>query len=191
MIEVLSRPWPWYVAGPLIGLTVTLLLVLGGKAFGVSSSLQHLCAACFPGRSPALAYDWRRSGLWNLVFVAGIVLGGALAATVLAHPEPVAISAATRGDLAALGIGISPGLVPPEVYSLQALRTPAGFLVMVVGGFLVGFGARYAGGCTSGHAITGLADLQLASLVTVLGFFAGGLVATYFLLPLFLGGPTP
>lgn len=180
----LLEPWPWYVAGPMIGLTVTLLLLWGGKAFGVSSSLQHVCAATVPGRSPALRYDWR-TGLWNLVFVVGIVLGGALAQA-LTSPEPVALSEATKADLAALGIASGSGLVPAEIYSLAALETPTGWLVLVGGGFLVGFGARYAGGCTSGHAVTGLASLQLPSLVAVLGFFAGGLIATHFLLPLIL-----
>jgi uncharacterized membrane protein YedE/YeeE len=186
MIEFLSQPWPWFVAGPLIGLTVLLLLLLGGKAFGVSSSLQHICAATVPGRSSYLHYDWRKSGLWNLVFVAGIVLGGALASTLLAGADSVAISEATKSDLAALGLAGGPGLVPTEIYSLAALKTPAGFIVLVVGGFLVGFGARYAGGCTSGHAIMGLANFQRPSLIAVLGFFTGGLVATHFLLPLFL-----
>lgn len=57
---------------------------------------------------------------------------------------------------------------------------------MVIGGFLVGFGTAYAGGCTSGHAIAGLADRQAASLLAVCGFFAGGLTCTYLVLPLVL-----
>lgn len=188
MIETLSQPWPWFVAGPLIGLTVALLLLVGGRAFGVSSSLRHVCAATFPGRSPFLRYDWRGSGLWNLVFVVGVVLGGVLAGTFLSTGEPVALSEATQADLAALGVATKSGLVPTDIYSFQALASPAGFTILVLGGFLVGFGARYAGGCTSGHAITGLASFQLPSLVAVLGFFAGGLLATHLLLPLILGG---
>lgn len=188
MIEYLSKPWPWFVSGPLIGLTVALLLLVGGRAFGVSSSLRHVCAATVPGRSPLLRYDWRRSGLWNLVFVAGVILGGVVAGTLLSSGEPVAISEATRADLEALGVATDTGLVPTDLYSLRALATPAGFVVLVLGGFLVGFGARYAGGCTSGHAITGLASFQLPSLIAVLGFFAGGLLATHLLLPLILGG---
>lgn len=151
MIELMSRPWPWFVAGPLIGLTVALPMLVGGRSFGVSSSLRHLCAAAAPGRSPFLRYDWRRTGLWNLVFVAGIVLGGGLAGTFLSTGEPVAVSQATRADLAELGVHVRPGLVPEELYSPEALATPAGFVVLVVGGFLVGFGARWAGGCTSGQ----------------------------------------
>ncbi|MEM8994846.1 MAG: YeeE/YedE thiosulfate transporter family protein [Acidobacteriota bacterium] len=189
MIENLSRPWPWFVAGPLIGLTVALLLLVGGRAFGVSSSLRHLCAATVPGRSPFLRYDWRGTGLWNLVFVAGVVLGGLVSGVAPGGGEAVALSEATRADLGALGVAADTGLVPKEIYGFSALASPAGLIVMVAGGFLVGFGARYAGGCTSGHAITGLASFQLPSLVAVVGFFAGGLAATHFLLPLVLGGP--
>lgn len=189
MIEILSRPWPWWVAGPLIGLIVPALLLFGGKSFGISSSLRHLCAATIPGRIGYFRYDWKRQGLWNLVFVAGLVLGGVLAATVLAAPSPeIAVAEATRADLAALGLSERAGLAPDELISWSALATPAGLVVMVAGGFLLGFGARWAGGCTSGHAITGLADLQLPSLVAVLGFFAGGLLVTWVLLPLLLGG---
>lgn len=189
MIELLSRPWPWWVAGPLIGWIVPALLLFGGKSFGISSSLRHLCAAAVPGRVGYFQYDWKREGLWNLVFVAGLVLGGVLAGTVLAAPSPeVAISEATRADLAAMGLSDRDGMVPDELISWSALATPAGFVALVAGGFFLGFGARWAGGCTSGHAITGLANLQLPSLVAVLGFFAGGLLVTWVVLPLLLGG---
>ncbi len=184
MIEFLSQPWPWYVAGPLIGLMVPLLLLAGGKLFGISSSLRHLCAASLPGHVDFFRYDWKKTGLWNLTFALGIVLGGILAATLLAAPDPeIALSAATRADLGALGITDFTGLVPRELISWEALLTGPGLLMIVGGGFLVGFGSRYAGGCTSGHAITGLADLQPASLVTVVGFFIGGLFITHVVLP--------
>ncbi|MEO1726196.1 MAG: YeeE/YedE thiosulfate transporter family protein [Bacteroidota bacterium] len=186
MLDALLQPWPWYVAGPLIGLMVPLLLLVGGRAFGVSANLRHLCAATLPTRLPFLRYDWRGSGLWNLTFALGIVLGGAFAATVLADPDPVNLAAATVAHLRSLGIEDLSGLVPAELVSWQALGTVPGLLIIVGGGFLVGFGARYAGGCTSGHAISGLANLQVPSLVAVLGFFAGGLLLTYVLLPILL-----
>ena len=187
MLEWLSQPWPWYVAGPLLGLIVPLLLLIGGKSFGVSANLRHLCAAVLPTRVDFLRYDWKRQGLWNLTFALGILLGGFIAATLLASPDPyVQISEATRADLAALGITDFRGLVPSELFSWKGLMTLPGLVMVVLGGFLVGFGARYAGGCTSGHAITGLAALQFPSLVATIGFFIGGLIATYLILPLIL-----
>jgi uncharacterized membrane protein YedE/YeeE len=190
MGEALAGTWPWYVAGPLIGLIVPLLLVLGGKVFGISSNLRHLCAA-FPAperlKPQFLRYDWKRTGMWNLVFVLGVLLGGAIAVAAFGEPDAGAqISAATQTELAALGIQDFSGLAPRQLFSLSALGTPAGLLLVVGGGFLVGFGTRYAGGCTSGHAISGLAALQLPSLVAVVGFFAGGLLVTHVLFPLLL-----
>lgn len=186
MIELLSQPWPWYVAGPLVGLVVPLLLWAGGE-FGLSENLRHLCAAALPTRLSFFDYDWRRRGLWNLTFAAGIVVGGFVAGTFLASPDPVvAVSVATTADLQALGITSFEGLAPAELFSWEGLMTLPGFVMIVIGGLLVGFGTGYAGGCTSGHAISGLANLQLPSLLAVLGFFAGGLVATHFILPLLL-----
>jgi len=185
MLELISQPWPWYIAGPLIGLMVPLLLVIGGKVFGISSNLRHLCAASLPANIEFFKYDWKESGMWNLVFVVGVLLGGAIATFVLTSPDPViGISEATRADLQNLGITDFTGFVPSEFLSWSGLLTLPGFLMIVGGGFLVGFGARYAGGCTSGHAISGLSNLQLPSLVAVIGFFAGGLIVTYVLLPL-------
>ena len=186
MTDLLSASWPWYVAGPMIGLFVPLLLLLTGKAFGVSSSLKHACAATVPGRAEYFNYDWTASGLWNLLFVAGILLGGVLAVQGLGGGGPTGISAATKADLRALGITDFSGLVPPMLFSWSSLTTLPGLVAIVLGGFLVGFGARYAGGCTSGHAITGLATLQVPSLIAVVGFFIGGLFTTYVLLPLLL-----
>ena len=187
MTNLLSTPWPWYVAGPLIGLVVPFLLIAGGKSFGVSSNLRHLCAATVPGRSGYFRYDWKGSGLWNLAFIAGTALGGTLAATLLASPDPtIDIAAATVQDLRALGLTDFTGLVPSDLVSFGALASPAGLVAVVAGGFLVGFGSRYAGGCTSGHAISGLAAFEGASLIAVLGFFAGGLFVTYVVLPLLL-----
>lgn len=184
-MNLLREPWPWYVAGPLIGLIVPLLLMLGGKPFGLSANLRHLCAAVLPGNVPFFRYDWRRQGGWNLLFAFGILVGGFISAQwLLPDGYTVAIADSTRADLRRLGLQDLSGLLPPELFGWTALSTVPGFLTVVVGGFLVGFGARWAGGCTSGHAISGLATLQLPSLVAVLGFFAGGLVMTHIVLPL-------
>jgi uncharacterized membrane protein YedE/YeeE len=175
------------VAGPLIGLIVPGLLLVGGKQFGISSNLRHLCAAVLPTRMEYFKYDWKKTGLWNLTFAFGIILGAFLASTFLTDADAVvAISDATQNDLRALGITDFTGLAPMEIFSWQGLQTIPGFVFIVVGGFFVGFGARYGGGCTSGHAISGLSNLQWPSLLAVIGFFVGGLIATHFILPIVL-----
>lgn len=187
----MTDPWPWYVAGPLIGLIVPALLLFGGKVFGLSSNLRHACAALpVPDRARPgfFRYDWKSAGLWNLAFAGGILVGGFLGIRVLSDPTaPLAISPETVAALHDLGVTDLAGFVPSQLISWSALATPAGALLVLGGGFLVGFGARWAGGCTSGHAISGLADLQLPSLVAVVGFFAGGLLVTHVVLPLLLG----
>lgn len=185
--ELLREPWPWYIAGPVIGLMVPLLLYIGNRSFGVSSSFRHICAATLPSASRIeyFRYDWRRSS-WNLWFVAGMAAGGFLGGWVLANPEPVQLAESTLEALGTLGISGFGELVPTDLFAWSSLLTPEGVIVMVLGGFLVGFGARYADGCTSGHAITGLASFQRGSLLAVLGFFAGGLFTTYVLFPLIL-----
>ncbi len=186
MIEFLSQPWPWYVAGPLIGLMVPVLYIFSGKAFGVSSSLRHAMAAVLPNRIPYLNYNWQEKGLWNLLFVSGILVGGFIAGSLLANPDPIALSDATVADLSAMGVSNFNGLLPVEIFNWSNLGSFAGFTIMAVGGFLVGFGARYAGGCTSGHAITGLSNFQKASLIATVAFFIGGLFVTHILYPVIL-----
>ena len=178
-----SDPWPWYIAGPAIGLFVPELLIAGNRLFGFSSNLRHLCSALVPARVEYLRYDWRRTGIWNLLFAAGTGLGGFLAWQ-WGGSHNVDISEQTRLALTSLGIHDFSGLAPREVFTWPALFTVKGFVSTILGGFMVGFGTAYAGGCTSGHAISGLADLQLPSLIAVAGFFAGGLIATHLVLPL-------
>jgi uncharacterized membrane protein YedE/YeeE len=177
MLELISQPWPWYVTGLVLGLSVPLLLLLGNKKLGISSSLRHVCASCFPAKSPFFNYDWKKE-IWNLFFVVGILIGGVLAGNVFSNGEPVAISEATKADLTELGVMSFDGLLPAEFLSVQ------GIVLMIAGGFLVGFGTRFAGGCTSGHTIMGLSNLQWPSLLATVGFFIGGLLSTHLLLPL-------
>ena len=187
MIPLLSQPWPWYIAGPLIGLIVPFVFWYGGKKWGMSSSVRHLCAALIPAGISYFRYDWKRLGGWHLAMAAGVVVGAALATWLLPAPDPlVAISAATQADLQGMGLADLSGLLPREIFSWEGLATPAGLIVIGVGSFLVGFGARYAGGCTSGHAISGLSTLRRSSLAAVIGFFVGGLISVHFLLPLVL-----
>lgn len=185
MFEIITKPWPWYVAGPLIGLTVPALLLIGNKSFGISSSLRHICAACLPANIPFFQYDWKKE-VWNLFFVAGILIGGFLAAHFLANPAPMQIHPDLVADLAKNNITDTSHLVPADLFSWQALTTARGLIMMVAGGFLVGFGTRYAGGCTSGHAIMGLSTLQWPSLVATCCFMAGGFIMTHLLLPYIL-----
>ncbi len=184
-IEWLREPWPWYVAGPLIGLTVPTLLIIGNKSFGISSSLRHVCAACVPAKIPFFAYDWKKES-WNLFFVAGIFLGGIISAAWLNNPNNIIIDPRLQQELGSYGIHDLSGLVPSELFNWPALLTLKGFIMMVVGGFMVGFGTRYAGGCTSGHAIMGLSTLQWPSLVATICFMIGGFIMANLILPFIL-----
>lgn len=185
MTEFLTEPWPWYVAGPAIGLLVPVLLITGNRLLGFASSFRHTCTAVLPGNVEFFKYDWRRTGAWSLAFMGGTLIGGFIGGWAFGH-DVVAISIRTQTDLAALGIRDFTGLVPRELFQWSSLLTPKGFVVVVIGGFLVGFGTAYAGGCTSGHGITGLADLQKPSLIALIGFFAGGLIGTFAIMPLIL-----
>lgn len=176
-MNFLTAPWPWYVTGLVLGLSVPLLLLLGNKKLGISSSLRHVCAACIPAKIPFFTYDWKKE-IWNLFFVVGILFGGFLAGSVFANGESAAISEATKADLTELGVTEFSGLLPAEFFSVH------GIILLIVGGFFVGFGTRFAGGCTSGHTIMGLSNLQWPSLLATVGFFIGGLISTHLLLPL-------
>lgn len=185
MLDLLKEPWPWYVGGPIIALVMFLLLYFG-KNFGLSSNLRTLCTIGGAGKfSEFFKFNWR-SQVWNIVFVLGAITGGFIATQILANDEPMDLNSEVVADIKELGVA-EPGdeLVPDELFGWDAFLTWKGFLRLMLGGFLVGFGARYAGGCTSGHAISGLSNLQMPSLVAVIGFFIGGLLMTWFLLPYF------
>ncbi len=181
-MDIIKQPWPWYVAGPLIGLVVPALLLLGNKAFGISSSLRHICAACIPGNISFFKYDWKKES-WNLVFAAGVIAGGFMATYFLSNAAPVNINPNTAAILRQEGVKDFSGLLPGDIFSFKSLITLRGFIFIVAGGFLVGFGTRYAGGCTSGHAIMGISSLQWPSLIATICFMAGGFVCTWFILP--------
>lgn len=189
MIDYIAQPWHWFISGFMI-VVVMFLLIFLGKRFGVSSSFKTMCTIAGAGkRFEYFRYNWKDHD-WLLTFVAGSIIGGAIAANFLASPEPVQISTATIADLAALGISYpqtmseGSGFIPHDLFNLSNLGTPAGIVLMILGGFFVGFGTRWAGGCTSGHAISGLSELQLPSLVAVIGFFIGGLTSTFLIFPL-------
>ena len=185
MIELIRQPWPWYISGPLIGLMVPLLLIAGNKTFGISSSLRHICAACIPSKIPFFNYDWKKEA-WNMFLVTGILVGGFIAASFLMNNEPVQVNTKLVQELTGYGITDYHSLVPAELFNIHQLVTLKGFILIVVGGFLVGFGTRYAGGCTSGHAIMGLSNLQWPSLVATICFMAGGFIMANLILPFIL-----
>jgi uncharacterized protein len=183
--RMIAQPWPWYIAGPLIGLTVPLLLLMGNKNFGISSSMRHICAACLPANLPFFQYDWKKE-MWNLFFVGGIFLGGLASSMWFTDNNHIQVHTALQSDLAAAGITDFHGLMPTQLFSWEALTTARGWVLMVCGGLLVGFGTRYAGGCTSGHAIMGLSTLQVPSLIATCCFMIGGLLMTHLILPFIL-----
>lgn len=185
MLEIIKEPWPWYVAGPLIGLTVPALLIMGNKSFGISSSLRHICAACVPANVNFFRYNWKKEA-WNLFFVLGIFFGGLITSQFLVNPNEITVNPNLKAELAGYGITDYSNLVPLQLMNFESLLTLRGFIMMVVGGFLVGFGTRYAGGCTSGHAIMGLSNLQWPSLVATVCFMIGGFLMANFVLPIIL-----
>ena len=185
IIEKIKEPWPWFIAGPLIGLIVPALLLIGNKTFGISSNLRHICAACFPANIPFFKYNWKNEK-WNIFFVGGIILGAIVATQYLHNPLPIKINPNLKAILESWGIHDFNNLLPNELFSFHALLTPRGFILMVLGGFLVGFGTRYANGCTSGHSIMGLSNLQWPSLIATICFMLGGFIMTNFILPIIL-----
>lgn len=185
MSEWIKHPWPWYVAGPLIGLMVPVLLLLGNKSFGISANLRHICAACIPAGIPFFQYNWKKEA-WNLFFAGGILAGAFIAVNLVIDPSPLQIDPRLTAELVTYQITDTTQLLPGQLFTWNGLLTLRGLLVMVAGGFLVGFGTRYAGGCTSGHAIMGLSTLQWPSLVATICFMGGGFVMANFILPVIL-----
>lgn len=184
MMELLYEPWPWYVSGLLLGIIVPLMLWLG-SSFGVSGNLDSICGILGAKKFSHYFNFSIKDRIPSLVFVAGSVIGGFIAYQFLT-PEnyTVDVSQSTVESLTSLGIAQSQGLQPAQLFNWDFLATPEGLIMLVLGGFLIGFGTRYAGGCTSGHSISGMSSLQIPSFVATAGFFIGGLIATHLLLPL-------
>ncbi len=182
-MDFILQPWPWYVAGPLIALCMYLMFYFG-KKFGVSSNLETLCSIAGAGKLvDFFKFDWRKNK-WNLVFVAGLIIGGFVANQWLTPDQSIALNPKTIEDLSEIGIAnAGSSYLPDEIYSLDALFSVKGFLILIGAGLLVGFGSRYAGGCTSGHGIVGLSMMATESYIAVAGFFIGGLIMTWLILP--------
>lgn len=183
-MRIIYEPWPWYVAGPIIAI-VYFLMKYFGKSFGISSVLRDQCALLGAGKKVEFFnFDWKKNS-WNMVFVLGAILGGFIVVQFFSNPNPVAISQETKNALDEIGIHDYniPSLQPNSIFGIENFLNVKILIYLLVAGLFVGFGTRYAGGCTSGHAISGLANLQLPSLIAVIGFFIGGLVMVWFILP--------
>ncbi len=184
--DLLYGPWPWYYTGPAIGL-IYFALYFVGRRFGVSGTLRTTCSMLGAGKfSNYFKYNWK-DDIWNLIFVLGLVLGGYIGGVVFPNELPVDLSTNTINALNSFDLySYQETMIPSELFTWESLFSLKGFIFIVIGGLLVGFGSRYADGCTSGHAISGLANLELSSLIAVIGFFIGGLIVTHLLLPIIL-----
>lgn len=182
MLEIIQKPWPWYISGPLIALIMYLLLKQG-KDFGMSNNLRTMCSIAGAGKTSSFfRFDWKAQ-IWNLLVVLGTIIGGFIAHFCLSDGTPPAINNASIADLQALGIiDKLQGYMPDSLFLFDGSLFQ--FLLLSIGGLLIGFGTRYAGGCSSGHAISGLSNFQLPSLIAVIGFFIGGIIMIHFIFPL-------
>jgi len=178
------QPWPWHVSGAAIAAVMLILLYLG-KSFGFSENFRTICAAAGAGKNCHFFRIDIKAQRWNILFLLGTLFGGYLAAEFRVNDDHrVAISENTIASLTEVGIEHGDSYLPESLFGPESLQSPKGLAILIIGGLLVGFGTRYAGGCTSGHAISGLANLQLPSLLAVIGFFAGGLFMVHVLFPL-------
>ncbi|MBL4708116.1 MAG: YeeE/YedE family protein [Flavobacteriales bacterium] len=183
-MDWIFEPWPWYISGPLITLVMTLLLLME-KQFGMSSNLRTLCAICGAGeRTSFFKFDWKAQR-WNLIVVLGVMIGGYIGANFLTKKSAVIVDDDVASSLNELGFkSVNQSYLPEELFPIDVVADFKIVLLLIIGGLLVGFGTRYAGGCTSGHAISGLSNLQLPSLIAVIGFFIGGLTMVHFIFPI-------
>lgn len=184
MESLLKGNWPWYITGILFGLIAPLLLIVGNKPFGISKSLKDI-ASLFPQKKFSQLKHDLKPNYWRIYFIVGIIIGGYLAVLFLNGNATIDLSKSTINDLENIGITNFDGLVPSQIFNWEFLLSTKGMIIMVLGGFLIGFGVRYANGCTSGHAIMGLSIFSPSSLIAVVGFFTGGLLMTHILFPLF------
>lgn len=183
-MDFISQTWSWYFSGFLIGI-IMLCLIYFGKVFGMSSNLRSLCSMAGAGKYVSFFdFDWK-SQRWNLIVILGAMLGGFVAVHFMSDASNVNINPKTIEQLAQLGVDAPNGkLLPNALFGNDVFQSPKMIFILIIGGILIGFGSRYAGGCTSGHAISGLSNLQIPSLKAVIGFFIGGLIMAHFILPL-------
>lgn len=183
-MEHIYGTWPWYISGFLIGM-IMLCLNYFGKNFGMSSNLRTLCTIGGADKfADFFKFDWKTQ-IWSLMVVLGAMIGGFVAVHFMHDASNVTLNPDTVAQLAKMNIDAPNGKIAPDaLFGNQIFGSPKMMFILLIGGILIGFGSRYAGGCTSGHAISGLSNLQLPSLKAVIGFFVGGLIMAHFLLPI-------
>ncbi|MDG1226435.1 MAG: YeeE/YedE thiosulfate transporter family protein [Polaribacter sp.] len=183
-MDFILQPWTWYFGGPLISISL-LLYFYFGKNFGASTNFETLCTMAGAGKvSDYFKKDWKDRD-FALLFVIGLIIGGFISSIYLIPNQTIDLNPKTVQELTELGFSnIGSQYFPEEIFGEEVLFSLKGFLILLISGILVGFGTRYAGGCTSGHAITGLSSLQFPSLLAVFGFFIGGIIATWFIIPI-------
>ena len=183
MLDAILAPWPWWVGGPMLGLMVPILLILGNKEFGVSSSFRHICAATLKPGADYFKYKWKDSA-WSLALVGGVVVGSGIAVLFLGGDSAPPLTSEAQSLFLSWGMQPAVSLQPPELFSVSQLLTAPALLSLIGGGFLVGFGTRYGNGCTSGHAIMGISLLNIGSIVATISFFVGGILVSNFVVPI-------
>lgn len=183
-MDFILQPWAWYIGGPLIALTLFLYFYFG-KNFGASTNFETLCTIVGADKvSDYFKKDWKEQS-FALLFVVGLIIGGFISSQYLIPEQTIDLNPKTVQELTDLGFSnVANQYFPDEIFSNEVVFSLKGFLILLISGLLIGFGTRYAGGCTSGHAITGLSSLQLPSLLAVIGFFIGGILAVWFIIPL-------
>ena len=183
-MEWILQPWPWYVSGPLIAMTMFTLLYLG-KNFGMSSNLRTLCTMCGADKTcEFFCIDWKAQS-WNLLMMSGAIIGGFLGAHYVSENQVPDLNPKTIEKLHSQNfLSAGEAYAPTELFGNEAFSDPKALAILLIGGILVGFGARYAGGCTSGHSISGISNLQMPSLIATIGFFIGGLLMINLIYPI-------
>lgn len=160
-MEIFTSIWHWSISGFLFGIIMLCLNYLGGY-FGLSSSYRTICSmAGLSNISIFFKYDWKKE-IWQILFIAGIITGGYIVHLLNAETA-----------------------VPDKTYipsNLFSSNDPIALVVLFCGSLLSGFGARYAGGCTSGHLISGISNLQFPSFLVLLFFMIGGILTSTFLM---------
>lgn len=183
-MDIIFQPWLWYIGGPLIAVSLVLYFYFG-QNFGASTNFETLCTMAGAGKiSDYFKKDWKDRD-FALLFVVGLIIGGFIASNFLIPDQTIDLNPKTVQELTQIGFtNVGNQYFPDEIFSNEAVFSLKGFLILVISGLLIGFGTRYAGGCTSGHAITGLSSLQFPSLLAVIGFFIGGIIAAWFIIPI-------